>query len=217
LINQLAKEYPPVGGSASLLAELQEVAKSCKQEILSAFCSRLKRVVHDLAVQCNKRVYFVIEGIDTLLDQRYLTLLADPLIHLLRNGVEHGLETVEERVRAGKRKSGRLTLLALQQGSEIWVSVEDDGRGIDREKIVALSVVQHLVKPENVDQFSGKELTQLLFQARIANDRETIGAQSWDAGFSVVGDSVQRMQGKVEMLSRLNKGTRITLRLPQQH
>lgn len=218
LIHQLANAYKPVEeGSASLIAELQEVAISCKQEILSAFCSRLKRVVHDLAVQCNKRVSFVIEGIDTLLNQRYLTLLADPLIHLLRNGIEHGLETVEERVRAGKRKSGSLTLSALLQGNEIWVSVEDDGRGIDRAKIVALAVAQHLVKPENVDQFSGKEITQLLFQARSTHDRQTLGARNSDAGLSVVGESMQQMQGKVEMLSRLHKGTRITLRVPVQH
>ena len=217
LIDLLAKEYKPVGRPALLLAELQEVANSCKQETLSAFCSRLKRIVHDLAVQCNKRVYFVIEGIDTLLDQQYMTLLADPLLHLLRNGVEHGLETVEERVKAGKRKSGRLTLLALQQGDEIWVSVEDDGRGIDREKIVALAVEQHHANPENVAQVSSKELVQLLFQARIAADGETKGEQNRDTGLSAVGDSIKQMHGKIEMLSRLNKGTRITLRVPQQH
>lgn len=217
LINRLAKECQSVGEAAPLLAELLEVAKSCKQETPSAFCSRLKRVVHDLAVRCNKRVHFVIEGIDTLLDQRYITLLADPLLHLLRNGVEHGLETVAERVKAGKRKSGRLTLLALQQGGEIWVSVEDDGQGIDREKVAALAVAQGLVKPENVTQLSGKELVQLLFQARIANAGETSKAQGRDTGLLAVGHSIQQMQGTVDMLSRLHKGTRITLRVPQQH
>lgn len=216
LVDRLAKEYTPVGGSATHLAELQELAKSCKQETLSPFCSRLKRFVHDLAVQCNKRVNFVIEGIDTLLDQRYIPLLADPLLHLLRNGVEHGLETVEERVRAGKRKSGRLTLLALQQGNEIWVSVEDDGRGIDREKIAALAVEQQLVKPENVAQLSGKELAQRLFQARGADQGKTKGVQRGGTGLSAVGESMQRMKGKFEILSRLNKGSRITLRVPQQ-
>jgi two-component system chemotaxis sensor kinase CheA len=162
-------------------------------------------------------VYFVIEGIDALLDHRYLALLADPLLHLLRNGVEHGLETVDERVRAGKRKSGRLTLLALQQGNEILVSVEDDGRGVDRGKVAALAVDQHLVKPENVAQFSGRELAQLLFQTRIIAAGDTKGVQIRDTGFSAVGDSMQQLQGKVEILSRSNKGTRITLRVPQQH
>ncbi len=217
LIDLLAKEYKPVGNSASLLAELQEVANSCQQETISAFTSRLRRIVHDLAVHCNKRVHFVIEGIDTLLDQRYMTLLADPLLHLLRNGVEHGLEPVEEREKAGKRKSGKLTLLALQQGNEIWVSVEDDGRGIDREKIAALVVEQHLANPGNVTQLSSKELMQLLFQARIITDGEAKGVQRRDTGLSALGDSMKQIQGKIEILSRLNKGTRITLRVPQQY
>ena len=214
LINRLATEYKPVGGAATLLAELQEVAKSCRQETPSAFCSRLKRVVHDLAVQNNKRVYFVIEGIDPLLDQWHVDLMADPLLHLLRNGIEHGLETVEERVAAGKRKSGKLTLLALQQGDEIWVSVEDDGRGIDMEKIAALAVKHHLVKPEKVAQLTGRELTQLLFLSRrpAAEDAHTRGA-----GLLVVKDSVQRMRGKIEILPRAHKGTRITLKVPIQH
>jgi len=217
LINRLVSEYKPVGGAAALFLELQELAKSCKQETPSTFCSRLKRIVHDLAVQCNKRVYFVIEGIDAVLDQRYLDLLADPLLHLLRNGVEHGLETVEERVRGGKRKSGKLTLLALQQGDEIWVSVEDDGRGFGRDTIAALAVEHKLVKSENVAHLTDRALMQLLFQPRITSDVEKQGAPRRDAGLLAVGASLQRMQGSIEVLSRQHKGTRITLRVPQQH
>lgn len=218
LINRLVSEYKPVGGAAPLLMELQEVAKSCKLEPLSIFCSRLKRVVHDLAVQCNKRVYFVIEGIDAVLDQRYIGLLADPLLHLLRNGVEHGLETVEERVRGGKRKSGKLTLLALRQGGEIWVSVEDDGRGIDRDTIAALAVEHQLVKSEDVAHLTDKELMQLLFQTRIISDGKSQGAaQRRETGLLAVRASMQRMQGSIEVLSLQHKGTRITLRVPQQH
>ena len=217
LINRLVTEYKPVGTAAALLMELQELAKSCKQETLSSFCSRLKRVVHDLAVQCNKRVYFVIEGIDAVLDQRYISLLADPLLNLLRNGVEHGLETVEERVLGGKRKSGKLTLLALQQGDEIWVSVEDDGRGVDRDTIAALAVEHQLVKSENVAHLTDRELMQLLFQTRITSDGENQGALHRDTGLLAVGDSLQRMQGSIEMLLRQHKGTRITLRVPQRH
>jgi len=217
LINRLVSEYKPVGDATALLMELQELAKSCKQETLSTFCSRLKRVVHDLAVQCNKRVYFVIEGIDAVLDQRYISLLADPLLHLLRNGVEHGLETVDERVQGGKRKSGKLTLLALQQGNEIWVSVEDDGRGVGRDIIAALAVEHQLVKSENVAHLTDRELMQLLFQTRITSDGEKQGVQRRDAGLLAVGASLQRMHGSIEVLSRQNKGTRITLRVPLQH
>jgi two-component system chemotaxis sensor kinase CheA len=199
------------------LVKLQELAKSCQQETLSAFSSRIKRVVHDLAVQGNKRVYFVIEGIDTLLDQRSVSLLAEPLLHLLRNAVEHGLETVEERVRAGKRKSGKLTLLALRQGNELWVSVEDDGRGIDRERIAALVAQHHLIKPENAARLTGKELLQLLFQPRVTPDGNAQCATDQNTGLLAVRDSLAQMQGKIDMLSRPNKGTRITLRVPRQH
>ena len=217
LIERLPTEWKPAEGSAPLLVELLELAKLCKQTTLSSsFSSWLKRVVHDLAVQSNKRVHFVIEGIDTMLDQRHRSLLAEPLFHLLRNGVEHGLETVEERVKAGKRKSGKLTLLALQQGNEIWVSVEDDGRGIGQEKIAALAVEHRLVQPQEATMLTCKELVQLLFQPQAVTVEAAQKTQGLDAGFLAVRDSLLRMQGKIEMLSRLNKGTRITLRVPRQ-
>jgi two-component system chemotaxis sensor kinase CheA len=217
LINQLATEYESDEGSAPLLAELQALAQSCDREARSAFSVQLKRVVHDWAVQGNKRVYFVIEGMEDLLDQRDISLLAEPLLQLLRNGVEHGLETVEERVRAGKRKSGRLTLLVLQQGNELWVSVEDDGRGIDMRKISTLVVEHRLVTAEEVGRLSGRELTQLLFQPRAVTAKDAQGAAGRNAGLPAVRDSLQRIQGKIEILSRLNKGTRVTLRVPRQH
>ncbi len=214
LINQLATEYKPAGGPAPLLVELQALAQSCNQEALPAFASQLKRMVYDLAVQGNKRVYFVIEGIEDLLDQRDISLLAEPLFHLLRNGVEHGLETVEDRVRAGKRKSGRLTLSAMQQGNQIWLSVEDDGRGLDMGKISALVVEHRLVTPEDADRLTDRELTQLLFQPRNVVDNDAQGAQSRDAGLPAVRNSLQQLAGEIEILSRPNKGTRITLRVP---
>jgi two-component system chemotaxis sensor kinase CheA len=215
LINQLTTEYKPVEGAAPLLAELQVLAQSCDQQVRSAFSAQLKRMVHDWAVQSNKRVYFVIEGLEDLLDQREISLLAEPLLQLLRNGVEHGLETVEERVRAGKRKSGRLTLLVMRQGNEIWVSVEDDGRGIDMGEISALAVKHRLVTAEEVNRFSGRELTQLLFQPRTGTAGDAQGAPERSAGLPSVRNSLQHIQGKIEILSRLHKGTRVTLRVPR--
>lgn len=217
LINQLATEYEPAEAAAPLLAELQSLAQSCDQQARSAFSAQLKRVVHDWVVQSNKRVYFVIEGVEDLLDQRDISLLAEPLLQLLRNGVEHGLETVEERVRAGKRKSGRLTLLVMRQGNEIWVSVEDDGRGIDMGEISALAVKHRLVTAEEVARLSGRELTQLLFQPRTGTAGDSQGAPERSAGLPSVRNSLQHIQGKIEILSRLHKGTRVTLRVPRQH
>jgi len=217
LVNQLAMVYPLQGSAADLFAELLVLAQSCNQEALAAFSSRLKRMVHDLAVQYNKRVYFVVEGIDTLLDQRDIFLLADPLHHLLRNGVAHGLETVEERVLAGKRKSGKLTLTALQHGNEIWVSIEDDGLGFDLQTLTNLAVGQGLVAREGVGHLTHRELAQLFFRAPTALPGEIQAGSSPGAGLAAVRDRVQQLQGRVEMLTRPGKGTRITLKVPQQH
>ncbi|MBV5316609.1 MAG: Hpt domain-containing protein [Desulfobulbaceae bacterium] len=217
LVNQLAVLYQPEGAAAGIFSELKMLAKSCNQEALAAFSSRLKRLVHDLAVQYNKRVYFVIEGIDTLLDQRDIFLLADPLLYLLRNGVEHGLETVEERMLAGKRKSGKLTLTALQHGAEIWVSIEDDGQGFDMKKIANLAVAQNLVDREGVANLTPRELAQLFFRSQTSIDNDSQGAPGQNAGLTLVRDRIQQLQGRVEMLTRPDKGTRITLKVPQQH
>jgi len=217
LVNQLAVVYQPQGNGASLFSELMTLVKSCNQEALAAFSSRLKRVVHDLAVQYSKRVYFVVEGIETLLDQRDIFLLADPLHHLLRNGVAHGLETVEERMLAGKRKSGKLTLTALQHGTEIWVSIEDDGQGFDLQTITNLVVAQGLVTREGAGHLTHRELAQLFFRAQATPPNEFQVGSCPGAGLAAVRDRVQQLQGRVEMLTRPGKGTRITLKVPRQH
>ncbi len=199
------------------LRELQGLAHACNREVLSSFTDRMKRVVHDVAVQSNKKVHFVIEGMDALLNQRDMALLADPLLHLLRNGVEHGLETTEQRMQVGKRKSGRLTLLALRQGDEIWVSVEDDGRGIDMHKIAALAVEQELIPPEQVAPYSSRELMERLFQSRTSTVEGVWEEAERSSGLAVVGKSLQHLQGAIEMWSHPGKGTRVTLKLPWKH
>lgn len=215
LINQLVASRP-VGALAPLLAELQELAQSCNQDALSTFSNRLRRTVHGLAIQLNKRVHFVIEGIDELLDQHDRVLLADPLLHLLRNGVEYGLETPEERRQAGKSRSGRLTLSVLRHGNEIWVSVEDDGRGIDIQKIATMSVERGLITPEMITRLTGRELMQF-FVAPSATEQDSPGGPRRVTGLSAVQASLLQMQGELDITSRSGKGTRIMMKVPRQH
>ncbi len=217
LVNQLAVVCQPQGNTAGLFSELLALVQSCNQEALAAFSSRLKRMVHDLAVQYNKRVYFVVEGIETLLDQHDIFLLVDPLHHLLRNGVMHGLETVEERMLAGKRKSGKLTLTALQQGTEIWVSIEDDGQGFDLQTIMNLVVAQRLVTREDAGHLTHQELAQLFIRAQATPISDLQAGSGPSGGLAAVRDRVQQLQGRVEMLTRPGKGTRVTLKVPRQH
>ena len=207
------------GDHLPLLGELQTLVQSCRRDALSSLTNRLQRVVHDLSVQGNKRIQFTIEGIEVLQETGEGALLADSLLHLIRNGVEHGLEDVEERLRVGKRKIGMLNLLVLRQGEEVWVSVEDDGRGFDFEVIAALIVKRGLDAVESVRQMTNRErIHALLNNVSALHDREAAaGAEHRDWGLFVVNRALQKMQGKIQVATRTGKGTCVTLRMPRRH
>jgi two-component system, chemotaxis family, sensor kinase CheA len=199
----------------ALLGELQALVKSFRREALSSLVNRLQRLVHDLAVQGNKRIHFSIEGIDILHETGNATQLAEVLFHLLRNGAEHGLESTEERLRLGKKKTGKLQVLVLRQGEEIMVSVEDDGRGFDFERVAALIVQRGLITEENVRNTTNRErLRFLLNPAVIAEDHGQGGSSL--PGLLAVGRALQDIQGKVEVASRAGKGSCATVCIPRK-
>lgn len=210
------QSLPCSAEQVTLLGELHALVQSCRREALSSLVNRLQRVIHDLAIQGNKRIHFSIEGIDVLQDTGEAALLTDILLHLLRNGAEHGLESAEERLRLGKKKIGKLQILALRQGEDIVMSVEDDGRGFDFARVAALIVQRGLVAQENVQATTNQErLRLLLHPVRGLPD----GGQEHGApvpGLLDVGRAVQGMQGKVEVASRAGKGSCITVRVPRK-
>lgn len=196
-----------------LVAELHQLARTCNQEALASFSGRIQRIVHDLAMEYKKRIHFSFEGVEIFRDELDQTIFADVFIPLLRNSVEHGLETVEERIRLGKRKSGRLTLLALRQGEEVWVSVEDDGQGIDLKKIADYCLVEHWITAENVGRLTGAEILQIFLDRRASAVVEASKGGGKYNGLSSVNRQLRNMHGKMEMWSRAGKGTRVTVRL----
>lgn len=217
VLEQLMAMHLP-GDHLPLLGELQNLVQSCRRDALSSLTNRLQRVVHDLSVQGNKRIQFTIEGIEVLQETAEGALLADSLLHLIRNGVEHGLEDVEERLRVGKRKTGKLNLLVLRQGEEVWVSVEEDGRGFDLEAIAALIVKRGLAAVESVRQMTSRErIHTLLNDASVLPGREpAAGAKNRDWGLSIVNSALRKMQGKMQVATRPGKGTCVTLRVPRR-
>jgi two-component system, chemotaxis family, sensor kinase CheA len=204
------------GEHTALLGELQSLVQSCRRDALSSLVNRLQRVVHDLAVHGNKRIHFSIEGIDVLQEIGEAALIADTLLHLLRNGVEHGLESVEERLRLGKKKTGKLHLLALRQGEEILVSVEDDGRGFDFEKVADLIVKRGLIEAKSVARMTSRDRLGLLFaNTPVAPGRDQEGGES-GPGLMAVTRALHGMEGKIDVASRPGKGSCVTLRVPRR-
>lgn len=198
-----------------LAAEAHALALACNREAFSWYVLHFQRLVQDLARRHQKQVHLSVHGEDVLLEEVDMSAFADLLAPLLRNSVVHGLESAEDRVRLGKHASGRLTLTALRQGKEIWVCVEDDGRGFDRAKLAALNVARGLIAAEKVEQCALSELIEALWGHQNLATGTGCGDGFGRTGLGAVQAQLQRMQGRLEMWSSPGKGARVTLRVSQ--
>jgi two-component system chemotaxis sensor kinase CheA len=172
------------------------------------------RMVRDLAREKSKEVELQIEGAETELDRKVLEEIKDPLIHLLRNGVDHGIEAPEERVKAGKPRQGTITMAAFQKGSNIVIEVTDDGAGINVEKVKKSALKAHLIGPEDMETMSDDEAMQLIFASGLSTSAIVTGTSGRGVGMDVVRKNVEALQGHVDVDSTLGQGTQVTLTLP---
>jgi two-component system chemotaxis sensor kinase CheA len=194
--------------------ELQEqVMKSRMLPVESVF-NRLPRVVRDVAAKQGKQIEFIIEGKDTELDRSVIEEIGDPLLHLIRNGVDHGIETPEERIAAGKPPVGRLRLSAQHADSFIVIALEDDGKGIPVEAVKRKAVERGVVTQEQVDRMSDQEAVQLIFAPGLSTAETISDVSGRGVGMDVVRANVEKINGSVEVETRRGHGTTFTIRLP---
>ena len=194
--------------------ELQEqVMKSRMLPIESVF-NRLPRVVRDVAARQAKQVELIVEGKDTELDRSVIEEIGDPLLHLIRNAVDHGIETPARRTALGKPPAGRLRLSAAQEDSFIVISLEDDGRGIDIEAVKRKAVERGVVTSEQADRLSDAEAVQLIFAPGLTTADKLSDVSGRGVGMDVVRANVEKINGSVEVHTRPGLGTTFTIRLP---
>ena len=172
------------------------------------------RAVRDLARTFSKEIDLTIRGRETELDKKIVEQIAEPLIHLIRNAADHGIETPADRERAGKSVVGHLVLSAEQQGNRILISVKDDGCGIDPKTLRAAAIERRIASAEEIDGWSQERLFDLIFQAGFSTRAATTNVSGRGVGMDVVKSVVERLGGAVRVQSELNKGTAITLNLP---
>lgn len=197
-----------------LISELQhEVVQSRLVPVWQVF-DRFPRLVRDAARQLGKRVELVIEGKETQLDRSVLDEIGDPLVHLLRNAVDHGFETPAERRAAGKPETGTLRLGAARERSHVALRVEDDGRGIDRKQVLARALSGGLVEPAAAADLSDEEIFRLLLLAGFSTADEVTDVSGRGVGLDVVATRVRALGGLLEIRSREGAGTTFILRLP---
>ncbi len=192
--------------------ELQERVMSIRMVPISSVFHRFTRVVRDLAAQIGKRVHLEMEGEDTEIDKGVIELLGDPLTHLVRNAVDHGIETPEERSAAGKFPEGTLKLVARTEGGTVHIEVVDDGKGLDRERIRRKAVERGLLRPDETP--TDEQIFSLIFQAGFSTAATVTDVSGRGVGMDVVKRNVERLNGGLQVDSRPNRGTRIRIRLP---
>jgi two-component system chemotaxis sensor kinase CheA len=195
-----------------LATELRDITMGIRTVPIGSLFGRFRRLVHDLAHELGKEIELSTVGEETELDKTVIERLNDPLIHLIRNSIDHGLETPQGRAESGKPARGRIALSARHAGAEVLVSIVDDGRGLDRTKIKARAQEQGLLS--SGVELSDSELFQLIFQPGFSTAREVTSLSGRGVGMDVVKRTIESLRGKIDIASAPGQGTEVTLRLP---
>ncbi len=197
---------------ARITSELQKTAMSLRVVPIGPAFQRMARLVRDLTLKCGKQARLEMEGEDAELDRTIVERLMDPLMHMIRNAVDHGLETVEERIAAGKPPAGRLLLKAFHQSGHIVIEVSDDGRGINHRKILNRAISRGLVAPDS--QLTTAEILDLIFLPGFSTAEAVTDISGRGVGMDVVRKQIHALRGRVEIRSVEGQGTTFLLRLP---
>ncbi len=178
------------------------------QNMITSF----QRLVRDISNELKKDIKFVTEGTETELDKTIIESLTDPLLHILRNCIDHGIEHEDERIKLGKPKQGKILLKAFSSGANVHIQIHDDGAGIDPEKIREKAISKGIISPE--DKLSKKEIYDLLFLAGFSTAKKVTNLSGRGVGLDVVKRKIAGIRGEVEINSEINAGTTISIILP---
>ncbi|HWA89412.1 MAG TPA: chemotaxis protein CheA [Rhizomicrobium sp.] len=195
-----------------LLRELQESVMAIRTQPVKSVFQRMPRLVRELAAQTNKKVRLVVEGEATEVDKTVIERLGEPLTHMIRNAVDHGLETPEERAAAGKPEEGTVTLSAEHRGGRIVIEVSDDGRGIDRPRVREKAVERGLVSP--AAQLSDDEVDNLIFMPGFSTASQVSNISGRGVGMDVVRRNIVDLGGRISIGSDPKQGSKFSLTLP---
>ena len=195
-------------------SDLQSSVMKTRMQPIKKVFGRFPRVIRDLARQLQKEVRLETEGEDTDLDKNMVEALSDPMVHLVRNSVDHGVEYPDERESAGKPREGVVTLAAEQEGDHILLSITDDGRGMDAEKLRSLAVKKGLMDQESASRLDDKEAFNLIFHPGFSSKEEISDVSGRGVGMDVVKNSLAKLNGTVDIDSELGRGTIMRIQLP---
>jgi two-component system chemotaxis sensor kinase CheA len=202
----------PVEEADRLTDELRDIVLNIRMMPIGTTFSRFKRLVRDLSGELDKQIELVTEGAETELDKTVIDRLADPLVHLIRNSIDHGIEHPDERTAAGKPAKGTITLAAVHKGASVVISISYDGKGLDKAKILKKAREKGLIGADA--SLSDQETYSLIFQPGFSTAAIVTDVSGRGVGMDVVKREIESLRGTIEIHSEAGKGTRIDLSLP---
>jgi two-component system chemotaxis sensor kinase CheA len=197
-----------------ITSELQEGIMKTRMQPIEHLWAKLPRVIRDLSQACGKRIRLVQLGKETELDRSLLEAVKDPLMHLVRNAVDHGVEAAEVREANGKDPEGTLTLRAYHEGGHVTVEVSDDGGGIDVDRVAKIGVERGLIRADQVSTMDSREIMMLVFQPGFSTAKQVTNVSGRGVGMDVVKTNIERIGGAVDVDSTLGQGTTWRLTIP---
>lgn len=195
-----------------IIRELQELSISMRMVPMTGVFQRMARLVRDLSHKAGKDIRFVSNGEDTELDRHVVDKISDPLVHMIRNSIDHGVEPSDVRTAAGKPVGGRIELRAFHQAGSVVIEIEDDGKGLDRDSILKRAIEHGVV--DSGQDMSDEDIFKLIFHPGLSTAREITDVSGRGVGMDVVKKNIEALRGKIEISSVLGQGTTFTIRMP---
>lgn len=194
--------------------ELQELVLKVRMLPIKQLFSRIPRLVRDLANSLHKEIELVIEGEDTELDKTIIEDLADPLIHLIRNAADHGIEAPDERLKAGKNPKGNIKVNAYHQENQFILIVQDDGRGINLNKVKEAALEKGIISRQDSDALNDKEILELIFKPGFSTSQSISDISGRGVGMDIVRNNINKLNGVIEVETKELEGTKFIIKLP---
>ena len=198
---------------AKITREMQEITMTVRMIPLEGLFNKMRRLVRDLARKFGKKIHLAVSGQETEMDRNVIEEISDPLVHILRNAIDHGIEDESERVKSGKDGTGTVSLSAKYEGNEIWIMIKDDGAGLDRERILEKAVERGLIK-KDAEGVQDEELWQVLFEPGFSTAEKVSEVSGRGVGMDVVKRNLEKLRGKIDIKSTAGQGTELILKIP---
>lgn len=196
------------------ISELQEGMMKTRMLPIEQLFNRFPRMVRDIVQKSGKDIQFLMEGKETELDRNLIEEIADPIIHLLRNSLDHGIESPDEREKLGKPRQGRVVLKATHEESHIVITISDDGKGIDTEKIKESALRKKLISKDEAERMTEKDLVFLIFKSGVSTAKEVTDISGRGVGMDIVRSHIENLNGLIDIDTEVGKGTTFSIKLP---